>query len=157
MPELDRPSPIRLILPLPIHTEDPVGRLIIQSIRMVLYSVVLVGVVAAWSLVVGLQARDASNNVKVNGQRSACITDLRSIEAQATGRQLDSILIGLALTTDYSVADLREYLAGDTPADEQAVYDAAVRQGLEAIRERQEAQENLGQPALDEICGEPAN
>ncbi len=143
------------LLPVPadLDRDDPVGQLIIRSIAIVLGFLIIVGGGVGLAIWMASGARTAATVGVTNGQRSACIGDLRNIESKAQGEVNDAVLFRLA------VLDGRDPASGETitdRAERDRLADLYVRQGLDAHERRELAAAALEQPALNGRCGKPA-
>lgn len=78
-----------------------------------------------------------------NIDRSSCITDLRSIEDDADGRQQDALVAGLTI-----------FAAGGSQEEILEALEPAIGDGPNATVDRQSAARDLLEN-LNEICGEP--
>lgn len=134
--------------------EDPVARLILGSNVVVIFLLLMLGVMSGTALVLALDNRRDDAVTSEASARLGCITDLRSIESRAQGEELDAILRGLAISTGLNPETLQRYAEGEQ-VERQADIEEQVRLGLAALDARQQAQGELDQPRLNEICGRP--
>lgn len=139
-------------LPADLDKQDPIGRLILRQTALIVILLGLLGSVSAFAAVVGFRSLSSSSITRDYGARSACITDLRSVEAARAYKTTDAVLFRLAV------------LDGIDPTTGQRIVDEGerdrlalkyVRDGLAYSIERVEASRDLEQPRLNELCGEP--
>ena len=112
-----------------------------------------------------LFAKGAGDSVEIqtrNQARTACITDLRSAEANAYGLETDAVINRLAVLdgTDPRTGKPIELVERDgemvpNPGVVAALAKSYTDAGLEARDLRIEAAQDLKQPRLDELCGTP--
>lgn len=87
----------------------------------------------------------------VTAARTACVTDLRTVESIAVGEAQAATLRTLAITYGVDPDTLKPI--PKEARDARALVE--IRKGLAALQQRAEASNSLRQPNLDKACGPP--